>query len=386
MLAPESKLIQLKKLFRFTTFYGLPRAINKAIGRLRIPWIKKTYILSKSKNVSVIGAGQFAFSCICYFIAKNKGNVFLNCFDTVASNAKSLSNYYRFDSVSNTSNELLSNNKLEILYIASNHASHTTYSIEAMKKGVKQIQIEKPISTTYTQFIELIKTQNKHNTILYSGYNRPYSAAVKKLKRSLGDIKNVKASFSINYFISGHLIPEDHWYRKPEEGTRICGNMGHWLDLSIHILAWRSLPELINIQIAYSNYEQYDDNISVSLTTELGDLISIMLTSRTEPFEGINESVNFQFQETIAKIDDFRKIKIWKNDQLIKKRFFPKDVGHKRTILQPFYSPSQNRDWSEVKISTLLMLHITKMVKKQTTESMFNLKQEMNKFEKDVKK
>ena len=377
------RISNVKKIIRFSLIYGGSRALNKSIGRLRSPILKKLYypLSSRSRKVSLIGCGQFAFSCISYFLAKEKGQVFLDCFDINEKNRDSLARYYGANSVKNV-NKLLSNPDLDIIYIATNHSTHTQYAIQAMESGVKKIQIEKPVSTTYEQFVELIANQQKYNATLYSGYNRPNSSAIQFLKKRVRVKK--EGSFSINFFISGHLLPNDHWYRNYEEGTRICGNMGHWLDLSIHILSWRELPELLNIQVAYSDKEESDDNITINLTSEKGDLISMMLTSRTEPFEGINETINFQYQDTIAKIDDFRKMIIWQNSKLIRKRFFPKDVGHKRTILQPFYMDKENRDWKEVIISTLLMLHITDLVRNQQKDSVFEIQESLRRLEKDI--
>ena len=94
-----------------------------------------------------------------------------------------------------------------------------------------------------------------------------------------------------------------------------------------------------------------------------------MLSSRTEPFEGINETINIQCDDVIAKIDDFRKLTIWKNDYFFKKKYFPKDVGHRKSVNQPW--GKFKRDWHEVELSTLLMLHIKDMVENGITVSKY---------------
>ena len=111
--------------------------------------------------------------------------------------------------------------------------------------------------------------------------------------------------------------------------------------------------------------------MSIALTSESGDLINIVLTARCEPFEGINETINFQHDTTICKNDDFRKMSVWQNEKLIKKRYWPKDVGHRDAILQPF-SDTYKRDRDEVITSSILMLHIADMVKKNITCSDFS--------------
>ena len=85
-----------------------------------------------------------------------------------------------------------------------------------------------------------------------------------------------------------------------------------------------------------------------------------MLTSRSEPFEGVSENINFQYGSLISRIDDFRQMIIWRRAKKFYRRFKPKDVGHGRAILQPFHEP--RRPVEEVEVSTALMLHIAKMV------------------------
>jgi hypothetical protein len=63
----------------------------------------------------------------------------------------------------------------------------------------------------------------------------------------------------------------------------------------------------------------------------------------------------------IVDIQDFRRAVFWKGNDKYVKRYFPKDVGHKRAILQPI--TGDRRDLEEIRISTALMLEITDMVR-----------------------
>jgi len=117
-------------------------------------------------------------------------------------------------------------------------------------------------------------------------------------------LRRINWSYYVELFCCGHHIDRNHWYRDPSEGTRICGNVGHWLDLAVHMLSWermpirwqypsRSVPVLIVMTILpYLNQRDWR-------------LIVIVLTSRAEPFEGINETIVFQKKNVMAKIDDF---------------------------------------------------------------------------------
>lgn len=371
--------IKLIKLFRFASIYGLSRAFNKSFGRMRLKFIKSIYFNPfVDKSVSIIGCGQFSFTTIAYFIGKNKGRIFLGCHDIDPQQATSISKFYSFQSIHQNVDTLLNEQGLKIVYIASNHNSHTEYAVKAINAN-KIVYIEKPLSTTFQQFVDLISVKRLKNANIFVGYNRPYSSAIVKLREFASNNNGINKSFSINYFISGHLIEKNHWYRKPEEGTRVCGNLGHWIDLTIHLFNLREkLPQFINITVTFSNLEESDDNFCVTLSTDLNDIVNMMITSRTEPFEGINETINFQYGDTIAKIDDFRQLTIWHKHKLKKFNFFPKDVGHQRAVMQPF--EANNRDWFEVEISTLLMLKVKDMVIQRKNHDIFVVDEQYNFF------
>lgn len=357
---------QLKKFWRYVRIYGFFRALNKAAGRLRnIGFISPKFIYRKPA-IGLVGCGQFQFSTIAFFLSRAWVNPFLFSYDIDPAKADSLAGFYNIPHVLTSSEDLFSFEKLNLVYIASNHASHTSYAINFLMRGVN-VYCEKPISVNFQQFEELLSAIESAEGNFYAGYNRPYSAAIMYLKDVINSKSIYNGKITLNCFISVHLISQDHWYRNPEEGTRICGNVGHWLDLMIHIYNWKGfIPKKYKVQIAYSNLNEPDDNITISITTPEGDITSITISARTEPFEGINETINFQFDTVIAKIDDFRKMTVWDEAKFTKKRYRPKDVGHKRSVMQPFREV--NRDLNEVVASTELMLHITEMVRNIETE------------------
>lgn len=358
---------KFRKIIRFFKIYGLGRTYVKVIGRLRItPLIKLpfSFIFKAKKEIAVIGAGQFAFANIGYYLYKNKGNCILGVYDINNDNSSSFANYFR-TKVFNNVDELIYHEKVRYVYIASNHASHTDYAIRALNAN-KIVYVEKPISVNKDEFAELI---NAHKgKIMYVGYNRPLSPAIFLINKYLS-VKN-RTPLTLSCFITGHKISKNHWYRDYKEGTRVCGNIGHWLDLSVNLLNKVGLPDRMEITINSSNEEEMDDNVSLVMITDKGDLISIILSSREEPYEGINESINIQHSNLIAKIDDFRKLTIWEGERLIKKRYFRKNVGHKNAILQPF-SNKYKRNFYEVEISTRLMLEITEAIRSNRSKITF---------------
>ena len=364
----------LRKVVRYNSLYGFRRTVIKVAGRTRNHKLNIFFPVKRGeKNISLIGCGQFGFSTISYFLYKKIGSHFLECYDIDSKKSLSTAKFWGYKPCKNAE-ALISNPKCKYVYIASDHYTHSEYAIEAIEAG-KIVYCEKPISVTRDQLLNLVKTIKQFHAEIYFGYNRPFSKAISDL---IPYIKNCRAPMTLTCFISGHKLAADHWYNDPKEGTRICGNLGHWIDLSMYLFEQRGVePEIYDINITYSSKDELDDNIAVSYRTEHGDLITLVLTSRTEPFEGINETINLQCGNVISKIDDFQKQTLWVGEKRQLFKYSPKDVGHLRAINQPFID--EKRRVNTVIRSTLLMLEIKDMVMNVEESRRYDLKED-NKF------
>jgi predicted dehydrogenase len=367
--------IHIRKFLRFVGIYGPMRAWYKAAGRLRLGAFLPT-LRPRAADVGIIGCGQFAFATIGYFI-QTAGHRFGACFDTDSKVQADFARSLRVPMAPESAAGLLRHPGLRTVYIASNHASHAAYAAQALNCGY-DTYVEKPVAVSQAQFVALLKARAGSKARLFAGYNRPFSAALREL-RALTPI-DPRQGITLQCFVAGHKLEPGHWYRQPDEGTRICGNVGHWLDLMVHVLAWRGLPDRLDISLLWADDEEPDDNVSISIRSNRADLFSVLLTSRNEPFEGINETINFQHGETSCKIDDFRQMVVWQGAEKFQRRYWPKDVGHELAILQPF-SSGPGRDWHEVELSTLLMLHITDMVRQRCRSSAFSISEQWSAIE-----
>ena len=345
---------KLRKLMRFISIYGIGMTLFKVFGRLRLT--RLGLHPRRGANIGVLGSGQYAFATIGFALYRHFGNRFVACFDINREHADSFARFYGIGEPARTAAELIVRPEVDYVYIASNHASHTDYALQVLAAG-EIPYVEKPVSVDHEQFRRLVLGVRRCERPIYAGYNRPFSQAIRLLK---GYCDLVAEPMTLSCFISGHRIGADHWYRQPQEGTRICGNVGHWLDLAVHMLSWVGLPDQWKITLVFSDENARDDDMAIALTSDRGDLVTIVLTARSEPFEGINETINFQKGSVAAKIDDFRSMTVWKGETVKRHRFWPKDAGHRLAIIQPFFA--QRREWHEVELSTLLMLYIKEMV------------------------
>lgn len=363
-----SSLNRFRKALLYTQTYGFGRTLYKIAGRVH-KVLPLPRISSGPAIVGIIGCGQFSLSTIAYFLHKSGKAQIAACFDIDRARAARFASILNIGDVAECADAVLSNSNVRVVYIASNHASHTDYACAVMAAG-KIAYVEKPVAVTKEQLARVARASHLGPRRIYAGYNRPYSAAVRELRKVLGS--SVVGGISMNCFVAGHLIDADHWYRSPAEGTRICGNAGHWIDLFLHTLHWRGLPETLSITISSANPAEPDDNFVLTIATDRQDVFSLMLTSRSEPFAGISESIHFQCGDVTCSIDDFKKLTIWDGSRRTTKKYSPKDVGHRTAILQPFNS-HDCRDWQEVLLSSSVVLHITDMVRTGQTHSRYSI-------------
>jgi len=367
------KLKRLYRVYRYVKIYGFLRTLTKVLGRTRPKFkfwliLKFPFYSTKGKRVGLVGCGQHAFSSIAYYLSISTNAKISFALDVDKKASSSLSYAFNAEDVEN---DYFPDKHYiaipELIYISSNHASHADYAIQYLEYGC-DIFIEKPIAINREQFDRLKQAIQNSNANIYTGYNRPHSESISIIKKN---VFNAELPFTLSCFISGHFISDDHWYRDPSEGSRVVANLGHWIDLSVHVMFWsKTLPKHLDILISYSNFKTPSDNVVVSLSSSKHDLISMTFTSRSEPFEGVNETINFQQGDLTAKIDDFRSTKVWKGDSYEKHTHWPKNNGHKAAVLQPFGTVNK-REWEEVQLSTELMLHIEGMVKSCETQSRF---------------
>ena len=368
---------KIKKVLKYTYMYGASRTFIKIKGHHHMnkeyESLPKLFLQNNKKLVGIVGCGNHAFTDIAYFLRKNKGNVLGSTMDIDANKAISLAEEYKAYTHTIDIKDILTDNNIKLMYIVSNHATHTPYAIQALEHK-KDVFIEKPISINMNQYVDLVKAVRKSSNNVYTGYNRPFSPAIEVIKPYI-----TNESITLNCFIMGHKLASDHWYRKPSEGSRVVGNLGHWIDLSTHLIMARELlPTEFQLTLISANKKHKDDDFVLTIKTDLDDLIVLTFSTRSDPFEGVMENISFQNESIISNIEDFRKMTIWNENTKITKRFVPKDAGHEKSVLQPF--SEKKRDWKELEWSTFIMLKVEEMLQNDVKELSFNIENEINRL------
>ncbi len=329
----ESLAFRVKKALRYIRLYGIRRTLVKIRGQYhmcrKFDDLPKLSSPAANAHVGIIGCGNFSFSNIAYYLKKNYGCVIRGAMDIDINKAASLAREYGAGYYTDKSEEVIQDENIDLIYVASNHATHTEYAIAALQAG-KAVHIEKPHCVNHDQLVCLCQAIKEHNGKVALGFNRPYST----LGMTMAEYLNKESgSAMFNWFVAGHEIEPDHWYFHDEEGGRVLGNLCHWTDFIYHLVPPEArYPIVINPTVS----EKTDCDIAVTYTFGDGTIAIITFSAKGHTFEGVRERFSAHKGNTLITLDDFRTLKIDVLDKVIKKKLWSRDHGHEQNIKRSY--------------------------------------------------
>lgn len=331
----QSLVFKLKKAIRYFDLYGPTRTLSKVRAQYHM---KQVYAQAQplpvpsnptGRHVGLLGCGKFAYSNIAYYLRKNYGNVLRGVMDIDLNKAVSLGTAYKADYYTTDSEAILQDPHIDLVYIASNHASHAEYAIRAIELG-KAVHIEKPHAVSLDQLQRLCEAMREHQGRVRLGFNRPDSQLGLRLREAFN---SQRGSAMINWFVAGHEIEADHWYFAEQEGGRILGNLCHWIDFSLRLIpAENRFP----VRIIPTRSDKSDCDISVSYVFGDGSIVTITFSAKGHTFEGVRETLNAHKGNVLATLKDFKELRLDIVDQVIHKRLFYRDHGHERAVTNSY--------------------------------------------------
>jgi predicted dehydrogenase len=311
---------------------------------------------SEAAHVGVLGCGKFSFSTVLYYLQRNVGAVVQHVMDIDVARAASLAEHYGVPRYGTSIVDVLDDPSIDLVYIASNHASHAEYAIEALRRG-KSVHIEKPHAVTEDQLERLVAAMRSSAGKVELGFNRPDSRIGMAIAEAM---QSQSGSMMLNWFVAGHELPEDHWYYAPEEGGRVLGNLCHWTDF-----VFRMVPPAnrFPIDIVPVSAGQSDCDISVNYVFGEGTVAAITFSAKGHTFEGVRETFSAHRGDVLLAMRDFRVLTVESGARKRTMRRLFRDHGHERGIMRSYSmvrpiggSTSQGRSPEYVRGTGLLFL------------------------------
>ncbi len=258
----------------------------------------KDAVSESALKVGMIGAGSFAQN---FLLPALKEKVdFVGIVTARPTSSKYIADKYNFGFCSNDASDLIKDEKVNTVVIATRHNTHAQYVIEALKAD-KNVFVEKPLGLSEDELKKIGEAHDKSKGILMVGYNRRFAPFTQKVVEFMG----TELPKSINYRINAGALPADHWVHNPEVGGgRIVGEACHFIDLVQHLCGSTLKSVMAN---AVLNDQNLYDNVAISLELNDGSIASISY------FSNGSKQVDKEYLEVFSSgktaiMEDFKKL------------------------------------------------------------------------------
>ncbi len=197
-----------------------------------------------------------------------------------------------------------------LVIIATAHDSHARLACAAAKAG-HRVFLEKPPTVTAEDVQQLSAMMQANPGAIEIGFNRRYHPLV---RRARAQLQKETGPTSISCIVKELSFQPDHWYFWPNQGTRITGNLCHWIDLAVCLIDGNPKPASVTMSPRVAGTEPGSDEERVlTVTFEDGSLLTVLGTTRGDDIRGVQEQMDIRRGHTTITIDDLWKSRIRKD-------------------------------------------------------------------------
>ncbi len=299
--------------------------IDKQIKLKQKVKVNETVAVSKI-NIGFIGAGSYAQGNLLPNISgKISGVTRKGVLTNTGTTSKRVAERFGFEFCTANENDILDNQEINTLFIATRHDSHAEYVLKGLKAG-KHIFVEKPLCLSAEELEKIIHLKKeKENLQLTVGFNRRFSSLSSILKKQMGS-----GPMSMLYRINAGSIPGDTWIQDMEMGGgRIIGEACHFIDY----LTWLngSLPVKVYAS-TLPDTSGHNDTVNINLQFANGST-GIVAYYANGPKNMPKEYIEVFHSGSSGIIHNFKELRLFGKVKH-KKKLFNIDKGQKQMVGQ----------------------------------------------------
>ncbi len=306
-------------------------------------------------RIGIIGCGNFTRSTHIPNLHNNNDFLVRGVASATGTSAASIGSRYGIEYSTTDYKELLKDQEIDAVLVATRHNLHGPIACEALAAG-KHVFVEKPAVLNWAQHNQLREILEKTDRVYMVGYNRRYAPLSVQLK----EYTNSTLPVIINYHVCIPEVPPDHWtLNKTEGGGRLVGEAEHFFDFC-NFIASGNTPSvsadciLIGGQTPESQY-----NFTVNLNYDSKALATVTYTSYAAPGSPREKITVMQSQQTMV-LEDFKKLTISGKVKKSHRNQFG-DMGHKAELEHFASLIKESRRTSTVELLTASRISLTAM-------------------------
>ncbi|WKK67365.1 bi-domain-containing oxidoreductase [Lutimonas zeaxanthinifaciens] len=267
----EDLITEIIDLDNYQQIYG-DIGVSKSIASIlkykeeNIPdhsvFIDKKNVIASKGNIAIIGAGNFTKMTMLPALKDTKANL-QYIVSAGGVNGTALAQKHGIAKSSTDFNEVLKDEKLDVMMITTRHNLHASMVIDALEHD-KHVFVEKPLALNINELRLIENAYGKSKGSLMVGFNRRFSPHVEKMKGLLGS-----SQMNIVATMNAGAIPSNVWVHDMDiGGGRIIGEACHYMDLIVFLT--RSKIKSVCMNAMDVNPKENTDNASILLKLENG--------------------------------------------------------------------------------------------------------------------
>ena len=226
--------------------------------------------------------------------------------------AGGISLYINFDDIL----EQIKAESRPLVLVATYHSDHAWMTERVLEANPEaRVFIEKPPVVRAEEAVRLaeIRAQGRWIDV---GFNRRYAPLIRKMRMYIG---NLSRPLIISAIVKEPKIPQTHWYFWRNQGTRITGNVCHWIDLAFY-LTGSSAREISLLNAG--------DSVSIGIAFQDGSLATIVASDVGYDLAGVQELIEVRGGSTTLVLNDFRCLSVRSGASRRTERLLWRDRGH----------------------------------------------------------
>lgn len=280
-------------------------------------------------KVGMVGFGGFAKVKLFPILTTCPGLRVDAFVDVDSANALNSSNQIGASVVTNSYEDVLVNDDINMVVIATPHKDHARQTIDFLKAG-KAVFCEKPATCTWSELNELKLLFRQDKNLLYAvDFNRSFAPFVTAVK----DVVTKRSNpLVITYRMNAGFIPQEHWVQ--QQGGRVIGEACHIFELFSFLVG--ADPVHVSVEVVHPSGDDLvsNDNFSAHIRFSDGSLCSLLYTSLGN--NGLNkERMEVFFDGKSIVMDDYRKLTGYGLPVSFNRSVLEQDKGHS-TLLTNF--------------------------------------------------
>ncbi|HKZ40408.1 MAG TPA: bi-domain-containing oxidoreductase, partial [Candidatus Hodarchaeales archaeon] len=318
----------------------------------------------KFGNVAIafIGAGSYAMSHLLPNIPREKWITKRGVMTASGLSARSVLGRFGFDFCTSDESEILKDDSINTVFIATRHNSHAEFVRKSLSSG-KHVFVEKPLCITETELRgieDLVTTPSKALGILMVGFNRRFSPLTDFVRARIAP-----GPMSMIYRVNAGAIPPDSWIQDREMGGgRIIGEMCHFIDLMTFING--SLPAKIQAFGLPATAGQ-PDTVTMNISFENGSIGTISYFANG-PKILPKEYLEIYKSGVTAILKDFKEVEIYSSKHMIKKKLLFQNKGQ-AAMVKSFLTAVKNGEPSPISFAEIFAVTRATLRAEESIES-----------------